>query len=109
SAYGIEILPSQVVGTVEDAVAAATATGFPVALKSTDPVLRHRADLGGVRLEIPDALPLRHAYEAMRRELSYSSAPLAVQATAPAGVPMVARCVVAHALGLVVYMQAAGH
>src|SRR5690625_461685 len=108
SAYGIEILPSQVVGTVEDAVAAATATGFPVALKSTDPVLRHRADLGGVRLEIPDASQLRHAYEAMRRDLSYSSAPLEVQAMAPAGVPMVVRSVEDPSLGPVVSLSVAG-
>src|SRR5690625_1568216 len=108
AAYGIEILPSQVVDTVEDAVAAATATGFPVALKSTDPVLRHRADLGGVRLEIPDAIQLRHAYEAMRRDLSYSSATLEVQAMAPAGVPMVVRSVEDPSLGPVVSLSVAG-
>ena len=108
AAYGIEILPSRVVTTVEEAAAAATSIGFPVALKSTDPVLRHRADLGGVRLDIPDAVQLRHAHQAMRRDLSYSSAPLEVQAMAPAGVPMVVRSVEDHSLGPVVSLSVAG-
>src|SRR5699024_6428504 len=90
------------------AVAAATATGFPVALKSTDPGLRHRADLGGVRLEIPDAIQLRHAYEAMRRDLSDSSAPLEVHARAPAGVPLAVRSVEDPSLGRVVSLSVAG-
>src|SRR5699024_75691 len=90
-AYGIGLLPSHGIGDVDDALEQAARLGYPVALKSTDPVLRHRADLGGVRLAIPDAVQLRHAVEAMRRDLSYSSAPLEVQAMAPAGVPMVDR------------------
>src|SRR5699024_12682988 len=92
-AYGIGLLPSHGIGDVDDALEQAARLGYPVALKSTDPVLRHRADLGGVRLDIPDEVQLRHAVEGMRRDLSYSSAPLEVQAMAPAAVPMVVRSV----------------
>src|SRR5690625_7474395 len=60
------------------------------------------------RSEIPDAIELRHAYEAMRRDLSYSSAPLEVQAMAPAGVPMVVRGVEDPSLGPVVSLSVAG-
>lgn len=79
-----------------------------MALKSTDPVLRHRADLGGVRLAIPDAIQLRHALAQMRADLSYSSAPLAVQSMAPAGVPVVVRSVEDPSVGPVVSLSIAG-
>lgn len=108
AAYGIEVLPSRRIEDVEDALARAAEIGYPVALKSTDPVLRHRADLGGVRLDIPDAVQLRHAVEGMRRDLSYSSAPLELQAMAPAGVPMVVRSVEDPSLGPVVSLSVAG-
>src|SRR5699024_5783684 len=107
-AYGIGLLPSHGIGDVDDALEQAARLGYPVALKSTDPVLRHRADLGGVRLAIPDAVQLRHAVEAMRRELAYSGAPLEVQAAVPAGVPMVVRSVEDPSLGPAVSLSGAG-
>ena len=108
AAYGIDLLVSHRFTDVDDALAQAARIGYPVALKSTDPVLRHRADLGGVRLDIPDEVQLRHAVEGMRRDLSYSSAPLEVQAMAPAGVPMVVRSVEDPSLGPVVSLSVAG-
>ncbi|MGP9581885.1 MULTISPECIES: bifunctional acetate--CoA ligase family protein/GNAT family N-acetyltransferase [unclassified Brachybacterium] len=108
AAYGIDQLSSRRITDAEDALAQAAEIGYPVALKSTDPVLRHRADLGGVRLDIPDAVQLRHAVDSMRRDLSYSSAPLEVQAMAPAGVPMVVRSVEDPSLGPVVSLSVAG-
>lgn len=76
--YGLELMPGRVVSEPEEAAAAATALGFPAVLKSTDPQLAHRADLGGVRLGIPDAERLRDAVTAMRRDLPFSDAPLLV-------------------------------
>ncbi|HIY24864.1 MAG TPA: GNAT family N-acetyltransferase [Candidatus Brachybacterium merdigallinarum] len=108
AAYGITVLAGEPFRTTEEAVAAAARIGYPIALKSTDPVLRHRADLGGVRLDIPDAVQLRHAVTAMRRDLSFSSAELEVQAMAPAGVPMVVRSVEDPSLGPVVSLSVAG-
>ncbi|MGP9539669.1 bifunctional acetate--CoA ligase family protein/GNAT family N-acetyltransferase [Brachybacterium sp. AOP43-C2-M15] len=108
AAYGIGLLASRRIADAEDALSQAAEIGYPVALKSTDPVLRHRADLGGVRLDIPDAVQLRHAVERMRRDLSYSSAPLEVQRMAPAGVPMVVRSVEDPSLGPVVSLSVAG-
>ncbi|MDV3294490.1 MAG: acetate--CoA ligase family protein, partial [Brachybacterium paraconglomeratum] len=108
AAYGIELLQGRRVADEDEALARAAEIGYPVALKSTDPVLRHRADLGGVRLGIPDAVQLRHAVQAMRKDLSYSSAPLEVQAMAPAGVPMVVRSVEDPSLGPVLSLSVAG-
>ena len=50
-------------------VAAADRLGYPVALKATAPHLRHRRDLGGVRLDIDDAEEMRGAFEAMAARL----------------------------------------
>jgi acyl-CoA synthetase (NDP forming)/GNAT superfamily N-acetyltransferase len=108
AAYGIELLRGHPIADEDEALATAARIGYPVALKSTDPVLRHRADLGGVRLAIPDAVQLRHAVRAMRRDLSFSSAPLEVQAMAPAGVPMVVRSVEDPSLGPVLSLSVAG-
>ena len=43
----------------DEAVAAAERLGWPVALKTTVAALRHRADLGGVRLDVADEAELR--------------------------------------------------
>lgn len=107
-AYGIPVLRSIRVADADAAVEAAAELGYPVALKSTDPVLRHRADLGGVRLALPDATQLRHAYQEMRRELSFSTAPLEVQSMAAAGVPVVVRSTEDPSLGPVVSLSVAG-
>lgn len=107
-AYGIPVLRSLRVTDADEAVEAAEELGYPVALKSTDPVLRHRADLGGVRLALPDATQLRHAYQEMRRELSFSTAPLEVQSMAAAGVPVVVRSTEDPSLGPVLSLSLAG-
>lgn len=53
--YGIELLPTRTVTTVTDSVAAAAELGYPVVMKSRQRFLRHRTDLGGVALDLPDA------------------------------------------------------
>lgn len=107
-AAGLRALVPEPVADAEEAVAAASRIGYPVALKSADPVLRHRADLGGVRLDIPDAVQLRHAVDRMRRELSFSSAGLTVQAMSAPGVPVVVRSHEDPSLGPVVAFSLAG-
>ncbi|RXR23171.1 GNAT family N-acetyltransferase [Oerskovia turbata] len=70
AAYGIELWPSRRVRTADEAVAAAHQIGWPVALKSTAESLRHRADLGGVRLDIGDEDELRADVAQMRASLA---------------------------------------
>lgn len=85
-AAGIPVLPSRTFTTVEEAVAAAEELGYPVALKSTDPSLKHRLDLGGVRLDVQDEQTLRQDIALMRRRLaSYGVQELEIQAMAPTG------------------------
>ncbi len=87
SGYGIDVVPTLGFGTPPDeAVQAAETVGWPVVLKTTDPALRHRLDLGGVRLDIQDAESLRQNIAQMRRALEpYGSPSLEVQAMAPVG------------------------
>ena len=92
--YGIEVLPAVPVADEDEAVAAAEHVGWPVALKTTDLVLRHRADLGGVRLDLADADALRDAVRHMgerTQALLGRSTGLEVQAMAPPGAACVVR------------------
>jgi acyl-CoA synthetase (NDP forming)/GNAT superfamily N-acetyltransferase len=61
-AYGIPVVPSRTAGTVDEALAAADALGYPVALKAAGGALRHRIDLGAVRLALADEDDVRAAY-----------------------------------------------
>lgn len=95
SAYGIEVLPYIAAASVEDGLAAAEKIGYPVALKAVTNLLRHRMELGGVRLNIDSPEGLAEDFAAIQdtiRELAGEAEPLVdVQAMAPHGVPCVIR------------------
>ncbi|WP_457966783.1 GNAT family N-acetyltransferase [Arthrobacter sp. D1-29] len=107
--YGIEVLPSAGFDTPEQAVEAANTLGWPVALKTTEPALRHRLDLGGVRLDIQDQESLRLNIQQMRRALSaYGSPGLEVQSMAPVGQACTFRAIEDPLLGPVISFGLAG-
>ncbi|MET3947802.1 acyl-CoA synthetase (NDP forming)/GNAT superfamily N-acetyltransferase [Arthrobacter sp. UYCu512] len=107
--YGIRVVPSVGFDTVEQALAAADRLGWPVALKTTDPALRHRLDLGGVRLDIQDADSLRRNVLEMRKSLErYGSPSLEVQTMAPVGQACTFRAIEDPLLGPVVSFGLAG-
>lgn len=107
--YGIKVVPSVGFDTADEAVAAADRLGWPVALKTTDPALRHRLDLGGVRLDIQDADSLRRNVLEMRRSLErYGSPSLEVQTMAPVGQACTFRAIEDPLLGPVVSFGLAG-
>ncbi len=107
--YGIRVLPSLGFETADQAVAAAETLGWPVAVKTTDPALRHRLDLGGVRLDIDDAEELRHDIVQMRRSLApYGSPSLEVQSMAPVGQACTFRAIEDPLLGPVISFGLAG-
>ena len=92
--YGVDLWPARTVSGAEEAVAAAEELGWPVALKSTASRLRHRADLGGVRLDIAGPDELRDDVQQLQEraaQLGAHYAPLEVQPMAPAGVACVVR------------------
>ncbi|WP_330454333.1 MULTISPECIES: GNAT family N-acetyltransferase [unclassified Streptomyces] len=107
--YGITVRPTLAAPGPEEAVAAAARLGYPVALKTTAPHLRHRADLGGVRLDLDSEAALRRAYGDLT-ELLGKPAELrpVVQAMAPRGVDTVVRATIDPAAGAVLSFGLAG-
>lgn len=107
--YGIAVRPTLPASGPDEAVEAAARLGYPVALKTTAPHLRHRADLGGVRLDLADEERLRAAYHELT-ELLGEPAELrpVVQAMAPRGVDTVVRAVIDPAAGAVLSFGLAG-
>jgi acyl-CoA synthetase (NDP forming)/RimJ/RimL family protein N-acetyltransferase len=107
--YGIRVVPSEGFTTLDEAVHAAERLGWPVVLKTTDHTLRHRLDLGGVRLDIQDADSLRRNIQEMQRVLEpYGSTTLEVQSMAPVGQACTFRAIEDPLLGPVVSFGLAG-
>ncbi|MER8223701.1 GNAT family N-acetyltransferase [Streptomyces sp. NPDC094143] len=107
--YGIHVHRALPAPTADAAAEAARALGYPVALKATAPHLRHRADLGGVRLDLADEEQLRRAYAELT-ELFGAPDELrpVVQRMAPRGVDVVVRAVIDPAAGAVLSFGLAG-
>ncbi|WP_250293987.1 GNAT family N-acetyltransferase [Streptomyces atroolivaceus] len=109
SGYGVTVRPALPAPDPDAAVRAAAELGYPVALKTTAPHLRHRADLGGVRLDLADESALRRSYDELT-DLLGTPAELrpVVQAMAPRGVDTVVRASIDAAAGAVLSFGLAG-
>ncbi len=102
-AYGVTVWPRRLARDADEAVDAAATLGYPVALKAAAPALRHRQDLGAVRLELADEQDVRAAWAALSALSAQSGQPrpgateeevpagdsVVVQAMAPRGVACV--------------------
>jgi acyl-CoA synthetase (NDP forming)/GNAT superfamily N-acetyltransferase len=86
--YGIAACDTRTVSTPQGAVDAAMFIQYPVVLKSADPTLIHKSDIGGVRLNLADAAGVEAAYRAVKA--ATGSEHVLVQPQAPAGVELVA-------------------
>ncbi|WP_411107425.1 GNAT family N-acetyltransferase [Streptomyces sp. cmx-4-9] len=107
--YGIHVLPTLPALSPDAAVRAARALGYPLALKATAPHLRHRADLGGVRLDLANETELRRSYEELTETLGKpAEIQPVVQAMVPRGVDTVVRSVIDPAAGAVLSFGLAG-
>lgn len=107
--YGIPVRRALPAPSPDAAAEAARTLGYPVALKATAPHLRHRADLGGVRLDLANEEQLRRSYAELT-ELFGKPDELrpVVQAMAPRGVDTVVRAVIDPAAGAVLSFGLAG-
>ncbi|MFE9254147.1 GNAT family N-acetyltransferase [Streptomyces sp. NPDC006879] len=107
--YGISVYPTLPASTPAAAAEAARRLGYPVALKTTAPHLRHRADLGGVRLDLTTEAELLRSYEELTETLGAPGELLpVVQAMARRGVDTVVRATVDPAVGAVLSFGLAG-
>jgi acyl-CoA synthetase (NDP forming)/RimJ/RimL family protein N-acetyltransferase len=105
--YGIPVLRTLRAPDEQTAVRAAAALGYPVALKATAPGLRHRADLGSVRLDLADKSDLRRAYRESVALLG-ADADLVVQPMVARGVDTTVSATVDPAIGAILSFGLAG-
>ena len=66
SAYGIPTVRTRIAVSEDEAVRCADQLGYPVVLKLHSHTITHKTEVGGVRLNLPDADAVRHAYRAIR-------------------------------------------
>ena len=69
TAYGIPVVQTRSAANAEEAVSAASAIGFPVALKIVSPQITHKSDVGGVALNLANAEEVRRAADAMAQRV----------------------------------------
>mgnify|MGYP001387874268 CR=1 FL=1 len=99
AAYGIQVVPSASADSTEEVVAAAERIGYPVALKAAREGLRHRFDLGAVRLNLGSEAAVKSAYAEISQRFGSE---VLVQAMVPPGVACVVEVVEDPAFGPVV-------
>ena len=70
SAYSVPTVETYVAFTEGDAVKHARQVGFPVAIKLFSETLTHKSDVGGVRLDVPNATEVRRAWKQIHASVS---------------------------------------
>ncbi|HMB07213.1 MAG TPA: acetate--CoA ligase family protein, partial [Isosphaeraceae bacterium] len=65
AAYGLPTVEARVAHDEGEAAAAADAIGYPVVVKLLSETITHKADVGGVQLNLADADAVRRAYRAI--------------------------------------------
>jgi acyl-CoA synthetase (NDP forming) len=89
AAAGIASAASQVATIAEDALRAAAAVGYPVALKALGPTLLHKTERRAVALNVGDAAGLRTAYADFATRFGDEMTAVLVQRMVPEGVEMI--------------------
>jgi acetate---CoA ligase (ADP-forming) len=103
--YGLPTIPVRAAVSVGDALSAAGALGYPVALKTAVPGVHHKSDVGGVRLGIGDAAELEEAYRDVAERLGPE---VVVTPMAHEGVEVALGVVRDHQFGPLVVVAAGG-
>jgi acyl-CoA synthetase (NDP forming) len=85
-AYGVVVAPLRVATSVTGAVRAATSLGYPVALKTADPTVVHKSDVGGVVVNVGSHAALRSAY--VHIKTAHPGHPVLVQPMVPGPVEL---------------------
>ena len=69
SAYSIPVVEHETVDDEQQLAAAASRLGFPLVLKTAEPGIAHKSDVGGVRVDLRSELELGQAYADLRVRL----------------------------------------
>jgi acyl-CoA synthetase (NDP forming) len=83
--FGVPIVASRVTASRDAAVDAAGALGFPVVLKTANPAILHKTEMGGVALNLADGATVARAYD---RVAAACGPMVEIQAHAPEGVEL---------------------
>ncbi|MDM8350393.1 acetate--CoA ligase family protein [Pseudomonas sp. sp1636] len=67
--FGIPVASPREVDNLAAALAAAEAMGYPVVLKTAEPGIHHKSDVGGVKLNLAGASDVQQAYNQLREQL----------------------------------------
>ncbi len=86
AAYGLPVTREALVETPAQAVGAAEALGYPVALKTATPGVLHKSEVGGIRLDLANAAAVREAYAQVQAQCGPRAL---VQEMARAGTEMI--------------------
>jgi acetate---CoA ligase (ADP-forming) len=70
AAFGLDVIPGPVVGSADEAVAAARKIGGPVVLKIASPNILHKTEVGGVALKLVGDDAVRTAHDALRSRVA---------------------------------------
>jgi acetyltransferase len=71
--YGIPVIETEIAATLEEAVAAAERLGYPVAVKLNSYTVTHKADSGGVKLNLSSADAVRDAFHSIEQHAGDAS------------------------------------
>lgn len=69
-AYYIPTVETRLAASPDEAVSAAEAIGYPVVLKLNSETITHKTDVGGVKLNLPDANAVREAYTSIEESVN---------------------------------------
>eukprot|EP00276_Gloeochaete_wittrockiana_P010898 CAMPEP_0184652592 /NCGR_PEP_ID=MMETSP0308-20130426/10285_1 /TAXON_ID=38269 /ORGANISM="Gloeochaete witrockiana, Strain SAG 46.84" /LENGTH=1012 /DNA_ID=CAMNT_0027087561 /DNA_START=123 /DNA_END=3161 /DNA_ORIENTATION=+ len=64
--YGIPVTPMVIADNAEDLASAAEKMGYPVVVKLNSSTITHKADVGGVHLNLKDAASVKAAFNSMK-------------------------------------------
>lgn len=73
--YGIPVIDTRLAVTEEEAVSAANALGYPVAVKLNSLTVTHKTDVSGVKLSLRDASAVEAAYREIQDAVYHKQGP----------------------------------
>ena len=103
--YGIGVARTRAARSEQEALAAAAEIGYPVVLKTDEPGIAHKSDVGGVVLGLADAAALTAAYQDLAERLGRR---VLVCETIPVGLELSLGLARDHELGPLLVVGAGG-
>jgi acetyltransferase len=79
SLYGIPSVPTRVARTADEAAAHAAEFGYPAVLKIYSRTITHKTDVGGVKLDLPNAAAVRKAFRSIQSSVASKAGEKAFQ------------------------------